>query len=464
MDQSRLAGLRFVVALLAAIAVASCGGGGGPSAPPDMPPPPSLAFTTSGMAVVKVRSSLDGATVMEERLTPLSQIGPQRRITLLDQAGAVRARYSPPAGSSLIDFAQHASGEITAALATARTVTLVRLDRTGTVLTEFPLLDPQAPTDPFYDSGGVRDDGSMVPPFTRDAIRVVPTGQDGADVIVALRTGRYAVVAYRYSYSGAGGFARTWRTLVEPGVSMFGIGITTGSFDTFGQLENHFHVHVDADAAGNVAVGVLGNLATTFAAHAAFFQEPTAVQRGFIVTRLAADGQRLGATVVDTVQNSELHGLRMHFDGVAVVGRVFSEARPDGSGWNAWAADVDRASGALRFYRVIDVDRGDALFDIAALADGRLLAGGATGYTENPTGASISEDAEPLLVVLGADGSLRQRIAVNGGARNNQVRSISPRGNDWLLGALVNGPGTHSGDGNPALITADGFARQIPTP
>jgi hypothetical protein len=453
------------MALLCAIALAACGGaGGGGSSPSPDKPPPSLVYTTSGMAVVKVRSSLDGATVMEERLTPLLQVGPQRLITLLDPAGAVRARYSPPAQSSLIDFAQHASGEITAALATARTVTLVRLDPAGNVLTEFPLLDPQAPTDPFFDSGGVRDDGSMVPPFTRDAIRVVPAGQDGADVVVALRTGRYAVVAYRYAYTRAGGFARAWRTLVEPGVSMFGIGITTGSFDTFGQLENHFHVHVDADAAGNVAVGVLGNLATTFVAHAAYFQEPTAVQRGFIVTRLAPDGQRLGATVVDTVKNSEMHGLRLHFDGVAVVGRIFSEARTDGSGWNAWAADVDRASGALRFYRVIDVDRGDALFDIAALADGRFLACGSTGYTENPAGASISEEAAPLLVVLEADGSLHQRIDVAGGARNNQIRSIAARGTDWLLGALVNGPGTHSGDANPALITADGFARQVPSP
>ena len=66
------------------------------------------------------------------------------RDALLDQRGAVRARYSPPPGFFLIDFAQHASGEITVALATARTVTLVRLDRAAAVSTEFPLLDPQA--------------------------------------------------------------------------------------------------------------------------------------------------------------------------------------------------------------------------------------------------------------------------------------------------------------------------------
>ena len=242
---------RIVAALLVALSVASCGGGGGAGSQPEMPPPVApLDVAVSGMAVIKVRSSVDGVTTLEEKLTSLVQTGPERRITLLDQAGAVRARYSPPAGSSLIDFAQHASGEISVALATARTVTLVRLDRVAAVISEFPLVDPQAPNDPFFDAGGVRDDTSMVPVFTRDAVRVVPTGSDGGDLVVALRTGRYAVVAYRFAFARPGGYSMRWRTLVEPGVSMFGIGITSGSYDTFGQLENHFHVHVDADAAG----------------------------------------------------------------------------------------------------------------------------------------------------------------------------------------------------------------------
>src|SRR5260221_4167819 len=172
------------------------------------------------MAVIKVRPSVDGVTLLEEKLTSLLESGPQRRITLLDQRGAVRARYSPPPGSSLIDFAQHASGEISVALATARTVTLVRLDRAVAVSTEFPLLDPQAPNDPFYDAGGVHDDGSMVPVFTRDAVRLASAGQDGGDVVVALRTGRNAVVAYRFAYARPAGYTRLWRTLVEPGLSM----------------------------------------------------------------------------------------------------------------------------------------------------------------------------------------------------------------------------------------------------
>ena len=92
------------------------------------------------------------------------------------------------------------------------------------------------------------------------------------------------------SYARPGGYAHTWRTLVEPGLSMFGEGVTSGSFDAFGQLENHFHVQLDADADGHVAVAVVGKpgLAPLFAAHADHFGEPTAITSGLLVSRLAA--------------------------------------------------------------------------------------------------------------------------------------------------------------------------------
>ena len=181
---------------------------------------------------------------------------------------------------------------------------------------------------------------------------------------------------------------------------------------------------------------------------------------GLLVTRIAPDGQRLGSTVIDTVQTSELYGLRLNGDDIALVGRVFSEVRGDGTGWNAYAAHVDRANGALLSYRVIDLDRGEVLFDIAPLAQGRFLVAGAAGYSQNPTGASISEQTTPLLAVLESDGTLKQRIDVVAGARQNQLRSLAARNSNWLVGGMVNGPGTHSGDGNPALIVADGFVHE----
>jgi hypothetical protein len=44
------------------------------------------------------------------------------------------------------------------------------------------------------------------------------------------------------------------------------------------------------------------------------------------------------------------------------------------------------------------------------------------------------------------------------------VRSIVARGDGYWLGGMVNGPGTHTGDADPALISADGFARAIANP
>ena len=448
---------RFSAFLIAALAV-SCGGGGPqPAAPPLVTP---LDLAVPGMGAIKVRPGPDGIALLEEKLTSLLEPGPERCLTLLDKDGALRGRYSAPPGYSLIDFAQHPSGEISVALATAKTVTLVRLDRWAAAGGEFPLLDAQAPSDPFYDDGGVRDDRSMLTVFTRDAVRLAAVGEN---VVVALRTGRNAVVAYRFEYARPGGFARSWRTLVEPGLSMFGLGVTGGSFDAFGQLENHFHVHLDADAEGHVAVAVVGKpgLAPLFAAHADYFNQPTSIASGVLVSRLGPDGERLGTTLIDTTQSSELHGLRLNGNDVALVGRVFSQRLDDGTGWNAYTAHVDRTSGALLGYSVLDLDRGEVLFDVAPLDQGRFLVAGAAGYTQNPTGASISEQATPLLAVLESDGSLRQRIDVAAGARQNQVRSIVARGGNWLIGGLSNGPGTHSGDGNPALITADGFLREI---
>jgi hypothetical protein len=141
------------------------------------------------------------------------------------------------------------------------------------------------------------------------------------------------------------------------------------------------------------------------------------------------------------------------------VGRVFSEVRSDGTGWDAFTAFVGQ-DGAPGPYSVVDVERGDVLFDIAALPSGRYLALGTTGYVQNPTGASISEAAQPLLALLNADGSLAQNLGFTGAARHNQLSTIASLGGGWLLGGMVNGPGTHSGDVQRELITADGFLQE----
>lgn len=179
-----------------------------------------------------------------------------------------------------------------------------------------------------------------------------------------------------------------------------------------------------------------------------------------MLTRVAsADGRRLGSTAIDTHNLAELHGVRATHGGFVLVGRVLSEVRSDGSGWDAFATLVGH-DGTRGPYSVVDVDRGDVLFDIAALPGGRYLALGTTGYTQNPSGASISEAAQPLLVLLNSDGSLAQNLGYMAGARHNQLTTIVSVNGRWLLGGMINGPGTHSGDVNRELIVADGFLRE----
>jgi hypothetical protein len=198
----------------------------------------------------------------------------------------------------------------------------------------------------------------------------------------------------------------------------------------------------------------------TFRAHSEYFGEPIAASKGVLLTRVAAaDGRRLGSTAIDTHDLAELHGVRAMPRGFILVGRVLSEVRPDGSGWNAFTAFVGH-DGTPGPYSVVDVDRGDVLFDLAALPSGRYLALGTTGYTQNPSGASISEAAQPLLVLLNTDGSVAQNLGYTGGHRHNQLTTIAPLKGRWLLGGMINGPGTHSGDADRGLIVSDGFLRE----
>jgi len=426
------------------------------------PPINSVDLAVGGQTLTKVRTAGNEVVVLEERLTSIFENGPERTLAILQSDGHTVRPYTPPPGWSVVDFAVHPSGDISAILTTAADVRIVRLDPNGSIRSDKIFLDPSAPTDPFFDyAGGIRDDNALQPALMHDAARLAPLGESLA---VVLRTGRNAIVAYRLDPDTSGAYRLAWRTLVEPGSSILGEGITSGSFDVFGQLENHLRIFVDVDAGANatLAVGVVNApvLNYTFRAHAQYFNEPIEASAGVLLTRVAsADGRRLGSTVIDTHDHAELHGVRATTVGFVLVGRVLSEVRSDGGGWNAFAAFVGR-DGTSGPYKVVDVDRGDVLFDVAALSNGRYLALGTTGYTQNPSGASISEAAQPLLVLLNNDGSLARNLGYVGGARHNQLTTIAPLNGRWLLGGMTNGPGTHSGDADRKLIVADGFLRE----
>jgi hypothetical protein len=454
--------LRFCVTLLSAqfsfaiLLLAGCSS-------KQIPPVESVNLAIAGQTVTKVRTSGPHVVLLEERLTSIFENGPQRTLAILQRDGHTLQPYMSPPGWSVVDFAVHPSGDTSAILTTATEVRIVRLDPHGLVRSDQPFLDPIAPTDPFFNyAGGIKDDDALQPALMHDAARLAPIGESLA---VVLRTGRNAIVAYRLDPDPNGAYSRSWRTLVEPGSSILAEGITSGSFDVFGQLENHLRIYVDIDSEtpSTLAIGVVDAtmLNFTFRAHSEYFSEPIAASPGILLTRVAIDdGHRLGSTAVETHNRAELHGVRAVPRGFILLGRVLSEVRPDGSGWNAFAAFIGN-DGTPGSYSVIDVDRGDVLFDVAALSNGQFLALGTTGYTQNPSGASISEAAQPLLVVLNNDGSLAQNLGYRGGPRHNQLTTIARWNNRWLLGGMVDGPGTHSGDSDHKLIVADGFLREV---
>ena len=430
----------------------------------ETPPNNSVDLAVVGQTVTKVRTTGNEVVLLEERLTSIFEDGPQRTLEILQSDGHTVQPYTPPPGWSVVDFTVHPSGDISAILTTAREVRIIRLDPHGSIRSDQPFLDPSSPIDPFFDyAGGIKDDIALQPALMHDAARLAPFGESLA---VVLRTGRNAIVAYRLDPDVSGAYQQAWRTLVEPGSSILFEGITSGSFDVFGQLQNHLRIYVDvdADAPATLAIGVVNAPMAnfTFRAHSEYFGEPIAATTGALLTRVSSsDGRRMGSTVIDTHELGELHGVRATPRGFVLVGRVLSELRSDGSGWDAFAAFVGQ-DGAPGPYSVVDVDRGDVLFDVAALPDGRYLALGTTGYVQNPSGASISEAAQPLLVILNSGGSLARNLGYMGGARHNQLTSIASLNGHWLLGGMINGPGTHSGDADPKLIVADGFLREGP--
>ncbi len=474
----------IAVTLLATAFLTGCSGGSGGSAgtPPPittLPPVQPVAATFPDKAITKVRTTANSWVALAERLRPLEDFTrPDRQLLIAADGQNVTTVFSPPPRENesvpadipawtLVDFTLHGSGEISTVLANDRELRLLRLDLSGKVLREFAFADSLVATDPYM--GGEFNwttfNASMVSRGTRDAVRVSAIGED---MVVALRSGRGTVLAYRFNYSAAHGFLQQWRTVVEPGVGIGFLGITSGTFDPFGSLENHWKVFLDTDVAGRIAIAVSPRLTGIAEGHTQYFGEVVDPDLwcGALVTRLSPNGQRLGTAILATEKKmSELHGLRWIGETVALTGRI----KQDGGNWDAYISLVGQDSNKPVTYQVADVEQGDIFFDVASLSNGQLVVAGAAGYTQNPSGGSISEAATPLLAVLDKEGKVQQRIPVPAGPRHNQLRSLAPWKGNWLIGGLQNGPGTHSADAgngyvNMELLRADGWVRETIVP
>ena len=435
----------------------SCGGDGSLSpAPVPATQPPSLML--SGVAVNKFRASGNDWGVLTERLRPLVDVTAPDRGLLLSPGNGQTQSVDLPQGWSLIDFALHPSGEVSLVLATDTQLRLQRRASDGRLIGDVSFDDADAGTDPFIgNAGSLKDPQSLVPQGTRDAVHLAPFGED---LLIAYRTGRNAVVAQLLSYNGGADFERRWRTIVEPGVPIYMVRLTSGSFDPFGSLDNQWHLVLDVDPQGRSAIAVSLGGTELPKGHSEYFGEPLdpALVSGALVTVLDANGHRLGATPVDTSVLSEVHVVRWAGDSILVAGRMRTAVRGDGGGWDGFVARVGPGNPAPQL-QALDFDRGDVILDVAPLDDGSIAIAGSTAYLQNPTGGSISEGAEPLLAVLPATPGPAQRLPLPADLRQNQVRTVAAWLHGWVIGGLQNGPGTHSADADPALLTCDGFLR-----
>jgi len=432
--------------LLATALLANCGGSSeAPPVPVVVETPPALA--PNGVAVIKFRAVGSEWAALTERLRPLEDTtAPDRQLLTAPDGTRAVTTIDSPAGWSLIDFALHPSGEMTLVLANNKELRLQRRAANG---------------DPFVgDVRRILDPQALVPQGTRDAVRVEPAGEE---LLLALRTGRNAVIAQRLTFLGAGNFSRRWRTIVEPGVPIDLVRLTSGTFDPFASLDNQWHVALAVDEEGRSAIAVALTHTELTTGHRDYFHEPIdpALFSGAIVTVLDPTGVRLSATPIDTQVQSEVHALRWIGDTVFVGGRVLTTRQLDGSGWDGLLARLKFGDPVAQL-QTLDFDRGDVILDIAALRDGRIVVAGSTAYVQNPFGGSISESAEPLLAVLPMTGTPSQRLVLPTGSRHNQLRTIGAWRERWMIGGLQNGPGTHSGDTDPTLLTCDGYLREQP--
>ncbi len=444
---------------------------------------PSDELRLPGFAVVKLRVGAQGSVALVEKPTscesmpalPVRQLRWFLHLSDADFYGS----YVPAADEQLLDFALHPSGEVTAVAAGADAYRLLRFDASGTLRATTLLADPDAANDPFIDFSGPSAPPPLpgfAPRATVDAARLAPLGED---VAVVTRTGIDTVVAFGYDIESSGTLTRRFRTVIEAGIVLIPVGIsgaTAGTVDTFGQLDNAFHVFIDAAADGaGFTVAVAETAFTTpmvVAGHRSHFHENLwrrpgggiKSQWGAVLTRLDREGQRVVSMYVDAPVEAELQGLRTVGDATYVLGRMQTQSGADG--WDAYAAAVDSASLQLRWFTPVDVEAGDVLFDVAAAGAERLVAVGATRYTQNPSGFSISEAAPLAIFLARGDGAPGARLDIPVGPHHNELRSIVEvdPGRALRLGGFDDGPATHSAEGDPSRMSADGFLRTLRLP
>jgi len=427
--------------------------------------PPAVDLRFDGGFVRKAFPRADGGfVVLVEPLMDLhvDQGLPRREVRWIGPDGREDGPRRAPtaADEQLLDVAVHPSGAVSILFASNAGYRVVRIAKDGFEWSH-AVVDPEVATDP--PALAPSASSGPIETHSHDTGRVAVHGED---LVLAARTARHSVVVYWLRPAAARDLRIVHRALAFPAASMAPVGLTGGSFDTFGQVNAQYAVHVDVDQSGRVYVGVRypemshGRYPKVVAT---VFGEPIVGDADGLdsyVARLAPDGARLGTSVISTDKPDEIYGLRADADGAWVLGRneVWSSS---GNGHDALVARVDeRGKVTVRDFHVAE---GDIAFDAAPAADGGVIVVGASGYFQNPSGASISEASSVFARWLRADGSAVD-LSVPVGPRHNEGRFVRRVGDRLLVGGMLDGPGTHSADSARSLLRARGFLAHVALP
>jgi hypothetical protein len=243
---------------------------------------------------------------------------------------------------------------------------------------------------------------------------------------------------------------------------------------------------VDVDDAGKVIVGRSFTTSRCRADARVFgeFTDPfcrmyagpgDAERQPFAYTTFGADGAREGTRMFQPEGLDEflVFDMAVRGEALAIVG---SAVKPDAGGqsplypaepgdeptmvqYDAYAAVLERSTGAPRFERYVDGGRGDLFAAVRWASDG-FVAGGAAGWDRWYGGMSISRGGEPLVAFISQDGSaLHTRTAPsNAPARHHHLLSIDVAADGVVAGGLSDAPLTHSGDEDSSQLTFGGLS------
>jgi hypothetical protein len=436
-------------------------------------PPTEVRFESGFVRAAHARPGGGFLLLLERPVVLRERWGtPDRSVVWLDSSLAEVKRLEAADGRAILDVVVHPSGEATLLEASSEGFVLVRLDAELSRRGESPLEDDAIYTDPPTMADG--ESRSRIEEATRDVgrlARAADAGDASEHVLLATRTGRHSVVAYRLDYRADAGFSIARRTLVVPAHTVVGVGLIGGTYDTFGQMEAQYAVHIARGHSGVAYVGVqppkVSPGAFVRAVRAAFGDTFTTDPelRDIFVTRLDPTGARVGLSVVSTPFADEIYALRAAGDDALVIGRL-EEWNEQGTGFDALVGRVT-PSGEVTTAR-IDVARSDLAFDAVELPGGALLVVGASNYDQNPRGASISEAANTFARVVRPDGATTD-IPLPNGPRHSHTRFVLPLAafpaddapRAHLFGGMLDGPGTHSGDDDTSLVRARGFVTVV---